>query len=104
MKNINKLSIYEKMKLAEQGRPEDLDVLIHDKDWRVRREVARYGRNKDLDILVHDEDSFVRGVAKKIQAENLQNKKVDPKQVAAEAKDVAAGKVIPQKKEKQEVR
>ena len=54
------LRIDENMQLARQGKDQDLDVLVNDKSWFVRREVAKQGRDKDLDILVNDEDVDVR--------------------------------------------
>lgn len=45
---------------AQDGRPQDLDILVHDSDERVRAEVANHGRDQDLDILVNDKDYNVR--------------------------------------------
>lgn len=60
MENIEFASIENRLFAASQGRDEDLDVLVHDKDWRVREVVAQHGRDKDLKILVHDENKYVR--------------------------------------------
>ena len=59
-KEMLHFSSEEKIKLAKQG--EHLDILVKDKDWKVRKEVAKYGRYKDLDILVNDEDDTVREI------------------------------------------
>lgn len=60
MKNIEFASIENRLSAASQGIDEDLDVLVRDKDWRVREVVAQHGREKDLKILVHDENKYVR--------------------------------------------
>lgn len=51
--------------VAEQGKYQDLDILVNDKEWAVRLEVAKQGRDKDLDILVNDKDVFVLNVLMK---------------------------------------
>jgi len=40
-----------------------LDILVKDKDWKVRESVAKQGYG--LDILVTDKDCDVRMIAKK---------------------------------------
>lgn len=60
MENIEFASIENRLSAASQGIDEDLDVLVRDKDWRVREVVAQHGRDKDLKILVHDENKYVR--------------------------------------------
>ena len=47
-------------KVAEYGRSQDLDILVHDENWYVRSTVARQKRDKDLDILVKDKCIDVR--------------------------------------------
>ena len=47
--------------VVQHGRDKDLDILINDENYNVRKAVAEHGRDKDLDILVHDNDSRVRG-------------------------------------------
>ena len=50
----------DKLLLAKYGRDKDLDKLIGDKDWQVRKAVVERGRDKDLDILVNDPAIEVR--------------------------------------------
>lgn len=49
-----------KINLARQGKPEDLDWLVRDKDFSIRLAVARHGRAKDLEILRNDQSHLVR--------------------------------------------
>jgi len=44
--------------LAENGH--FLDILVNDKDSRVRKHVAQYGTDKHLAILINDIDEIVR--------------------------------------------
>ena len=46
--------------VVKKGRPQDLDILVHDEDVGVRFMVAKHGRWNDLDILMYDEDADVR--------------------------------------------
>lgn len=59
MGKTRNLSVDKKIELARQGRGQDLDILVNDKECTVRYEVARQGRNKDLDILINDKDALV---------------------------------------------
>lgn len=61
MKQIQNLTINEKIKLVQQGRNQDLDILVNDENGDVRYLVAEHGRDKDLDILVNDKDIFILG-------------------------------------------
>ncbi|WP_311695706.1 hypothetical protein [Sneathia sanguinegens] len=61
MKQIQNLTINEKIKLVQQGRDQDLNILVNDKSEYVREAVATQGRDQDLDILVNDKDIFVLG-------------------------------------------
>lgn len=51
-----------KINLAMQGKPEDLDWLVKDKDFSIRLAVARHGRAKDLEILQNDQSHLVREI------------------------------------------
>lgn len=65
-------SVNDKFLLVKYGSDQDLDTLVHDSDWKVRRAVAWRERDKDLDILVHDENPNVRGaVAFKLRDKDL---------------------------------
>lgn len=55
----------EKLQLAKQGK--ELDVLVKDKDFEVRKAVANFGRPEDLDILVKDKKITVRRAVMKHQ-------------------------------------
>lgn len=55
----------EKLQLAKQG--EELDILVKDKDFEVRRAVAEFGRPEDLDVLVKDKKISVRRAVLKHQ-------------------------------------
>lgn len=50
----------DRIKAATEGKDEDLDVLVHDGEWEVRKAVAQQGRDKDLDKLVNDIHHSVR--------------------------------------------
>lgn len=58
--NKKKLNPEERCRMAQGGDPKDLDKLVYDEHWPVRRIVARHGRDKDLDILVNDPAGPVR--------------------------------------------
>jgi len=57
---LDNLTLDERVRLAEKGRKSDLDVLVHDKDYRVRELVAHHGYATHLNKLVKDEDIYVR--------------------------------------------
>lgn len=58
--------------VAIRGRDKDLDILVNDKELMVRKAVARHGRDKDLNLLVRDNDHEVRfEVAKKGRDKDL---------------------------------
>lgn len=50
---------YNRSIAARYGYDEDLDILVHDKDWNVREEVAKRNRKKDRAILLKDSDPVV---------------------------------------------
>lgn len=52
----------DKLLLAKYGRGCDLDKLVKDKDWQVRKAVIERSRDKDLDKLVNDPDADVRSI------------------------------------------
>ena len=54
-----------KNKIAYQITDKDLDILVNDEKWLVRKTVAEHGRDKDLDILVNDNDCDVRATVAK---------------------------------------
>ena len=53
------ISVEDKLELVKKGY--DLDTLIHDESWEVRKTVAE--QSYGLDILIHDSDSYVRQIA-----------------------------------------
>ena len=55
----------EKLQLAKQG--EELDILVKDEDFEVRKVVAEFGRPEDLDFLVKDKKISVRRAVMKHQ-------------------------------------
>lgn len=57
---LDNLSLDERVRLAERGVKEDLDILMDDEDYRVRELVAFHGYSYHLNRLVHDTNSFVR--------------------------------------------
>lgn len=57
---LDNLSLDERVRLAERGVKEDLDVLMNDEDYRVRELVAFHGYSYHLNRLVHDKNNFVR--------------------------------------------
>ena len=50
---------YNRSIAAKYGYDEDLDILVHDKNWGVREEVARRNRKKDRTILLKDDNPIV---------------------------------------------
>ena len=54
-----------RLAVAEFGRDEYLDILVHDRSADVRRTVAMFGRKKDLEILANDTSSYVRAIVAK---------------------------------------
>ena len=52
----------ERVAVAEQGRPQDLDLLVRCENPEVRLAVAKHGRPQDLDVLVYDSSPDVRAV------------------------------------------
>lgn len=46
--------------VADYGRAQDLDILVHHPYWEVRESVAEHGREKDMSILMWDEDERIR--------------------------------------------
>ena len=57
---VNEHNYYIRRALAKHGRDKDLDIFVYDEDILVRLEVAKHGRDKDLDILSHDKNYKVR--------------------------------------------
>lgn len=55
----------EKLQLAKEGK--ELDVLVKDEDFEVRKAVAEFGRPEDLDVLVKDKKITVRRAVMKHQ-------------------------------------
>lgn len=62
---IKKLGLDERIKLAEEGKDQDLDVLVNDNHPWVRMAVLKHGRSQDLAVLVHDKVNYVRKAANK---------------------------------------
>lgn len=58
---INQLTLDERIRLAERGNKEDLDILVDDPDYRVRELVASHGYDAHLSQLVTDPSPIVRG-------------------------------------------
>ena len=58
---INQLTLDERIRLAERGNKEDLDILVDDPDYRVRELVANHGYDAHLSKLVTDPSPMVRG-------------------------------------------
>lgn len=68
-KNYSELSEEERIKLAMDGKPEDLDVLVHDESERVRYKVAEHGRKQDIKILMDDDSAKVLAVVIRVADE-----------------------------------